>query len=180
MALIKLALIKLALFNLAQSHGNVDEVGQDVARIDAELASKPVRTFLLGSSASDTEKLSKLEPVLAQCTDVFAKFVRLMFEKGRSGVLENLEAAFRARRLQSEGAVEGRVESARALDSGEVSRLESAIGARLGKRVSLEQTVVPELVGGVRVFVGASMIDQSVQGRLEVLRRKMVEAPLPG
>jgi F-type H+-transporting ATPase subunit delta len=168
-----------ALFNLALGQSKVDAVGDDVARLGTELNSDAVKAYLLISSASDAEKLGKLEQVLVDCDELTAKFVRLLFEKGRVGVLEHLEAAFRARRLEHEGAVEGHVESARQLDDAQVTSLAAAMGARLGKQVTLEQRVNADLVGGVRVFVGANMIDQSVQGRLEGLRRKMVDARLP-
>lgn len=169
-----------ALFNLAQSKGQVDEVGGDVAKLEAELASERVKAFLLGSGVADEEKLAKLEPVLGGCSPLVANFVRLLFEKDRVGVLEHLGAAFRARRLESEGVVEGHVESVRPLEDAQVQSLEQSLGAQMGKRVQLTQRTNPDLVGGVRVFVGANMIDQSVQGRLEALRRQMVEAPLPG
>ena len=45
--------------------------------------------------------------------------------------------------------------------------------------MTLTGRVDPDLVGGVRVFVGTSMIDQSLQGRMDGLRRRMMEARLP-
>ena len=67
----------------------------------------------------------------------------------------------------------------RPLDSGDVHALETSLGARLGKTVRLTQQTDEALMGGVRVTVGANMIDASVQGRLEGLRRRMLDAPLP-
>ena len=54
----------------------------------------------------------------------------------------------------------------------------SAMGRRLGKQVLLKNEVDPDLVGGVRVFVDNRMIDNSVQGRLDGLQRKLREARL--
>jgi F-type H+-transporting ATPase subunit delta len=87
--------------------------------------------------------------------------------------------AFRAKRLEREGVVEGVLECPRPLDASELESLATSLGARLGKRVSLSARLNPDLVGGVRVFVGARMLDRSVQGRLEGLRRKMLAARLP-
>jgi F-type H+-transporting ATPase subunit delta len=81
--------------------------------------------------------------------------------------------------LASRGAVEGRVESARPLGSGELAELAVSLGSKLGKEVLLENVVVPTLVGGVRVFVAGKMIDYSVQGRLAGMRRKLMNARLP-
>ena len=168
-----------ALFNLAQKQGKVEEVGQNLSQLEAELSSKNVSAFLLGGAATDEDKVAKLEPLLQGFSELLANFVRLLFEKDRSAVLEHLGAAFRARRLEHEGAVEGYVETARPLEEAQLAELERSLSTRFGKRVMLKQRSVPELVGGVRVFVGANMIDQSVQGRLESLRRQMEEAPLP-
>jgi F-type H+-transporting ATPase subunit delta len=43
----------------------------------------------------------------------------------------------------------------------------------------LTNRVVPELIGGARVVAGTRMFDGSVQGRLEALRRNLLQAPLP-
>ena len=53
------------------------------------------------------------------------------------------------------------------------------LGGELGKTVRLSQRVAPDLLGGVRVFVGSRMIDGSAVGRLEGLRRQLLDAPLP-
>ena len=86
--------------------------------------------------------------------------------------------AFRLRLLEHRGATEGRVESARALEASQIDELAAAIGRQLGKDVVLENEVDPSLVGGVRVFVDNRMIDNSVQGRLNGLQRKLREARL--
>ena len=98
--------------------------------------------------------------------------------KRREQVLSGLGAAWRRRSLSERGAVEGIVQSARELGSGEVAELALALGRTLGKDVQLENQVVPDLVGGVRVFVDNRMLDCSVQGRLASLRQRMLSAPL--
>ena len=53
------------------------------------------------------------------------------------------------------------------------------LGVVLGKKVALKNKIVPELVGGARVVAGNRMIDWSVQGRMDALRRRMLDARLP-
>ena len=55
----------------------------------------------------------------------------------------------------------------------------SGVRREFGKQLLLTNKLVPELVGGARVLAGNRMIDYSVQGRLEALRRKLMDAPLP-
>jgi len=167
-----------ALFTLAQRAGVVDEVGRDMQRLGEEVSGAGVRDFLLGGQVSRADKAAKLEGVLTSFHPFSRDFVRLCFDRRREEVLLSVSEAFRQRNLAERGVVEGVVECARPLDAAELSDLAADLGRRLGKEVSLRAQSNPELVGGVRVIVGASMIDQTVQGRLEGLRHRLQAARL--
>lgn len=168
-----------ALFNLARRQGILEDVKRDVVQLAAEVASPHVRAWIVIGKGTSEERKARLEPLLSTFHPVTASFVRLLFDRGRQEVLVGMPEAFRRRILQAEGTVEGVVEAAHELGDAERESLAAALGRRLGKRVVLESRVNPELIGGVRVVVGSRMIDFSVQGRLEALRRKLLEAPLP-
>ena len=168
-----------ALYNLAKGQGVLDAVRSDVERISTELSTPAVASFFFDARVSlDTRRL-KFAPVLAGMQELTRNFVNLLFDKRREEVLGSLGEAFHRRHLDETGAAEGVVESARPLGSGEIAELAVSMGSRLGRRVSLENRIVPDLVGGVRVIVGSKMIDCSLQGRMDGLRKKMLEAPLP-
>lgn len=166
-----------ALFNLALRAGDLDEVQRDVERLGAETRSDAVRDYLTGGRVSQVEKTERLVGLVSH--RLTQNFVKLALERRRESVLVHVADAFRAKRLEREGVVEGVLECPRPLDASELESLATSLGARLGKRVSLSARLNPDLVGGVRVFVGARMLDRSVQGRLEGLRRKMLAARLP-
>ena len=162
-----------ALFRLALRRGELDAVGRDVDRLaagcpphvfDARIELEK-RRALLGATVDGLSELTR-------------NFVNLLFDKRREDVLKHLAAAWRRRMLDERGAVEGVVESARPLDAAQVDGLAATLGARLQKEVLLRNEVVPELVGGVRVVVAGKLLDASVKGRLEGLRKTLLEAPL--
>lgn len=168
-----------ALFNLARRAGALEAVQRDVERIGSEVANPAVKSFLVGGNFARRERLASLDGLLVSFHPLTRSFVRLAFDRRREEILLHLAEAFRRRMLEESGVLEGVVLAPRTLGSLELGRLEQSLGARLGKRVRLESRVQPELVAGVRVYVGARMIDWSVQGRLEGLRRVLQEAPLP-
>lgn len=130
----------------------------------------------------DLDSIAKTEDLRSALDGVHPltrNFVLLAFQKRRAEVLEGMAEAFRRKAVDMRGAVEGVVEAPRALGSTELGMLKDALASRLGKEVILTSRVNEELVAGVRVFVGSNMIDQSVQGRLEDLRKKLEAAPLP-
>jgi len=168
-----------ALFNLAQSKGVLADVERDIARLGEELRSAAVQSYLFGGDVSATEKRTKLEGVTQSFHEFTRNFVSLLFDKRREEVLRHVADAFRALILREQNTVEGHVETVRPLGAEQLDALATALGKEMSKTVRLEERTNPDLVGGMRIFVGAKMIDYSVQGRLDGLRRRMLEARLP-
>ena len=168
-----------ALFNLAKKGGALDDVGRDLERVGAEMKSAAVRAFLLGGNATQSEKVAKFEGLVSSFHPLTRNFVSLLFDRRREEVLVGVHEAFQRRLEDEQGVAQGVVESPHTLGPAELDQLETALGAQLGKRVRLTTRTNSDLVAGVRVIVGSHMIDYSVQGRLDGLRRKMLEARLP-
>jgi F-type H+-transporting ATPase subunit delta len=168
-----------ALYNLAQRKGALSAVSRDMEGLGRELSAPALARLLENPRADMEKKRAALAPLLGGMHPLTQNCVNLVLDKRREGVLAGLALAFRRRELEEKGAVQGVVESARALETSDVERLSTAIGARLGKQLLLENRVVPELIGGARVVAANRMVDMSVQGRLEGLRRKMMDARMP-
>ncbi len=175
-----------ALFRLAKRQGSLEAVQADIERLGTEFARPAVRALIVGGGRRATgpersadERRAKLEQLAAGLHPLVRSFVSLVLDKRREEVLLQLAEAFRSRMLVERGAVEGVVESARALAPDEVTSLASALGRDLGKEVLLRNRTNPDLIGGVRVVFGARMLDRSVQGRLDALRGRLLAARLP-
>lgn len=61
------------------------------------------------------------------------------------------------------------VESASALTPGTQSELQASLSKKYGRQLTLDFSVNPELLGGIRVKVGSDVWDGSVKARLEGL-----------
>jgi len=168
-----------ALFNLAKRDGVLDAIRRDVESLTRTIEDPTARASLLDARIAIDKRRTMAESLVTGMQDLVRSFVLLLFDKRREQVLTGLGAAFHQRALDERGAAEGVVESARALGASEIAQLAQAFGRRLGKEISLENRVVPDLLGGVRVIVESKMIDHSILGRLEGLRKTMLKAPLP-
>lgn len=168
-----------ALYGAAARAGAVDEVQHDTQRLSQEVARPAVAAFFFGGGVSEGERKAKLGALLESLHPLTRNFVRLLFDRRRQLVLRGIGSAFHRRVLHARGEVEGTLESAHALPEAEVEAVAAKVGALLGKGVRLRPSVNPELIAGVRVFVGARMLDGSVQGRLAGLRQRLLAAPLP-
>jgi ATP synthase F1 delta subunit len=169
-----------ALFGLARRKSVQAAVAADIALLATEIGSPATRRVLFNPRVDRSAKRAQLAGTLARLSPLTQNFVNLLFDKHREEVLRDLQRAWRVLELEERGTVEGVVESARPIDAAELAELGTALGARLGKQLVLHNRIVPELVGGARVTAAHRMIDYSVQGRLEALRRKLMDARLPG
>ena len=68
------------------------------------------------------------------------------------------------------------ITSAVELDKSTVKSLGDKIGEQTGRKVELTSEVEPDILGGIVVRVGNSIIDASVRSRLEKLRRQVAKA----
>lgn len=64
------------------------------------------------------------------------------------------------------------VRVARPLDLQQRERLEAALARQVGREVALQEVVEPDLIGGIRVELGDEVIEGTVAGRMEEVRRQ--------
>ena len=140
--------------------------------------SADLRRFLGSPEIAPEEKEGLLDRIWGGMGERTLSFLRLLLRRDRideiSFIAEEAQAAAEARR----GIVKGQVATAHPISAAETEAIASAVGRRLGKRVMLERSVDPELIGGVRVTVGATLLDGSVRAALKDIRRQLLETKI--
>ncbi|MDZ4774700.1 MAG: ATP synthase F1 subunit delta [Planctomycetota bacterium] len=167
-----------ALWALASESGALAQILSDVKRLGGLVTTPAVRVAIENPRRDRAERHKIVVGAVGNVHTLFANTIGLLFDKHRESVLLGLADAFHKLELEAAGQIDGIVESARPLDAEALSHLSNSLGVHFGKKLNLENRIVPELVGGARVIAGNRMIDYSVQGRLDALRRKLMDVPL--
>jgi ATP synthase F1 delta subunit len=68
------------------------------------------------------------------------------------------------------------VTSAVELDEATVQQIGNTIGEQTGEHIELSSRVDPDILGGIVVRVGNSILDASIRNRLEQLRKQVAKA----
>ena len=68
------------------------------------------------------------------------------------------------------------ITSAVELDKSTVDGIGKAIGEQTGRKVQVTADVDPDVLGGIVLRVGNSILDASIRNRLEQLRRQVAKA----
>ena len=94
-------------------------------------------------------------------------FVHLLIANDRLVLLPEIHAQFVQLRNGHEGVVEAEIRTAFPLDNKQLSGLVADLERRFKRRVQPRVSQDKELIGGVRIAVGDTIIDGSARGKLE-------------
>jgi F-type H+-transporting ATPase subunit delta len=166
-----------SLFEVAQERDTLDAVREQIGQYaDALQESHDLQVFFFSPYFSTEEKKEQLGNLLDGADEAVTNFLELLVEKHR------MPAIFRIRReLDSLWADANQllpvtITSAVELDSSTVEGIGKAIGDQTGRKVELTTNVDPDVLGGIVLRVGNSILDASIRNRLEQLRRQVAKA----
>jgi len=95
--------------------------------------------------------------------------VKVLVEYGRLSILPEISSAFEALKAQDEGTLDAEIIAAAKPSAAEVKDLVKRLEAKFGKKIEASVSVDPELIGGIKIVVGDTVIDASVKGQLQNL-----------
>jgi F-type H+-transporting ATPase subunit delta len=96
-------------------------------------------------------------------------FIRVLIDAERIDLAAEVFELFEQKRAAAEGISDVDVISAYPLDDAQVSAISESISKRLGKKVDINTEEDKDLIGGVIIRAGDSVIDASLRGRLKEL-----------
>jgi F-type H+-transporting ATPase subunit delta len=168
-----------ALFELAREARALEAVEAEMAALAAAIAaSRDLRT-VLKSPVYDAEDQTRAVLAIAQkagFSPLVLNFIGLVARNRRLFALADMAAAFQRRMSAQRGEVVAEAVSAAPLNEDQARRLRAEIERVVGKAVNLTSRVDPELLGGLVVKVGSTMIDSSLKTKLARLKSVMKEA----
>jgi ATP synthase F1 delta subunit len=166
-----------SIFEVAREHDKLDVVREQLAAVaDALTADQQLQVFFFSPYFSTEEKKDGLHRAVTDADPVVVNFLELLIEKHR------MPALFRIRRIldtlwqEENRLLPVSVTSAVALDEATVRQIGDRIAQQTGRRVELTARVEPDILGGIIVRVGNSVLDASIRHRLDKLRRQVARA----
>jgi F-type H+-transporting ATPase subunit delta len=163
-----------SLFEVAKEQGKLDEIREQLGQFaDALAESRELQTFFFSPYFSTQEKEEGLEKAVSDADPILMNLLRLLIENHRMPVLFRLRRAYDDLWREENRLLPVEVTSAIDLDEETVSRIGDRIAEQTDRRVQLSAHVEPDILGGIVVRVGNTVLDASVRNRLEQLRREV-------
>jgi F-type H+-transporting ATPase subunit delta len=165
-----------SLFEVAREHAKLDELREQLGQFaDALDSNRELAVFFFSPYFSTKEKEDALERILDGADELFLNFLALLIEKHRMPVIFRARQQFERMWEQEHKLLPVDITSAIALDEGTTESLGRRIGERAGRKVRLAAHVDPDIIGGIVLRVGNSILDASIRNRLEQLRRHVAQ-----
>ena len=166
-----------SLFEVAEEHDKLDEARDQIGQFaDALGESRDLQTFFFSPYFSTQEKEEGLEKALSGADPVFENFLKLLIENHRMPVLFRVRREFDQMWREVNKLLPVQITSAVELDTAVTEQIGDEIGRQTGRTVELTSTVDPDVLGGLVVRVGNSILDASIRTRLERLRKQVARA----
>src|SRR3954452_17985947 len=163
-----------SLFEVAQEQNKLDTVRDQIgAFADALDETRELQVFFFSPYFSTAEKQDGLDRAVTDADETVVNFLKLLIENHRMPVIFRLRRAYEELWQQENKLLPVQIVSAVELDRATVSSIGDKIAGQKGRRVDLSANVDPEILGGIVVRVGNSILDASVRNRLEQLRKQV-------
>jgi F-type H+-transporting ATPase subunit delta len=165
-----------ALFEVAREHGKLDELREQLAQFAAALdENRDLAVFFFSPYFSTKEKQQALARVLDGAEESFLNFLSLLIENHRMPVIFRIRHEYARLWDEENRTLPVEITSAIELDEETTASLGRTIGEGAERKVTLAARVDPDILGGIVVRVGNSILDASIRNRLEQLRRHVAQ-----
>lgn len=161
-----------ALLALAAAEGDVQAVTDEFFAVGQAVESdEQLRATLTDARLPAERRAQVIEDLLdGRASGTTVSLASMVVANGRGGDLPEIAREMARVAAEGTGAVVAEARSAVALTDEQVSRLETALTAKLGRSVTVRNIVDPTVMGGVVTQIGDEVIDGSVRSRLNQLR----------
>ena len=140
-----------ALLNAAKDRGTLEETGQELEQMVGVLdSSDDLQSVLSNPMFAKDKRKAVLGEVASRLglSTLIQRFLAVVVERNRLRFLPNMAQAFKVLADDALGRTRAEVVSAIPLSSEQLARVTQSLATATGKKVVIEQSVDPSLVGG--------------------------------
>jgi F-type H+-transporting ATPase subunit delta len=100
-------------------------------------------------------------------------FIRVLVEAKRVSLLPQIAALFEGLRNDAEGKAVARIETAFPLSAAQLADITASLEKHFGRKIEATVEVDAALIGGARITVGDTVIDGTVQAKLQAMATQL-------
>lgn len=163
-----------AAFDIAKGDGALNEWSRMLALLGSAAQTSAVQRLLESPDLEDSAKALRLGDLFrTELNDRSKRFLSVLAENKRLSLLPEIAAQFEERRAEEEQVLDVEVVAAYPLTPEQERKLADALGRKYGREINMSSRVDESLIGGAVIRAGDTVIDGSIQGKLEKLKETL-------
>ncbi len=161
-----------ALYDVAQDKQLLETVIADLGKINNIMVqASPVREYCLKAHANRLLEIRFIENAfIPYVSRITGDMLKIAVNNGRLAALPYLFKALKKVLDEKSDIMEVDLESARETEKTAQKIIAEKMQKCIGKKIKLNNIIVPEILGGIRIIWDNRMIDLSATGRLKMMR----------
>jgi F-type H+-transporting ATPase subunit delta len=163
-----------AVFKRAKESKATAKWSDNLAFMSAVTSNSDMAT-LISNPKVKKDKLTEL--LLGVCQDKVdkesANFLKLLIQNNRLSLLSDIAKQFEALKAEDEGYIGVEVLTAFPFDKDDEKKFAATLEKKLNKKIHMNVAIDKSLIGGVLVRAGDRVIDGSIKGQLDSMRKAL-------
>jgi F-type H+-transporting ATPase subunit delta len=166
-----------AIMDVAGSPEKGASIRDGLARFERARNAAPDLAEMYANPAIDFDTKLAVTRTIAKrlgLPDMAIKVLEVLIRNRRINHLDSIVEALAAMIRQATGAVAAEVRAAHRLNEQEVKQLRAVLEKKFGRKVEVEVTTDPTLLGGFVAKVGSEVYDASIAGKINKFRESLM------
>jgi F-type H+-transporting ATPase subunit delta len=166
-----------AFFEFSQEQDKVEDIAKDIRLIDEVCLENREFKMIIGSPIIRTDKKIAIvnEIFKSRVNKITLQYLNLVFKKGREYHLDLICQEYDKLYRAYKHIVTLYVESAEVLEKDIIEIIRQKVKTYLEMEIEIVEQINPKLIGGVRLQFNNYLLDASVQGCMDKLRKELVD-----
>ena len=168
-----------ALLQIGQKQGDVVTLQLELNSIVDLVRTQPdLERLCMHPLIAPSKKAAVFDEILARAnaSETIKRFFSVVAKAARLNLVYELAVAFNGLVDQHQGILSAEVISAQQLSESQTHALSESFSRRTGKKMRFAMRQDPNLLGGLKIQVGSVIYDASLQGRLRMLKERLLSA----
>jgi F-type H+-transporting ATPase subunit delta len=160
----------VAAFKLAKEQKALDKWSEMLGLASAVANDEQMRTYINDPKVVSSDLEAAFLKVMGdKLNENGQNLIKILVEYGRLSILPAITTAFEELKAADEGTLDAQIIAAAKPSAAETKDLVKRLEAKFGKKIEASVSVDPEIIGGIKIIVGDTVIDASVKGQLQNL-----------
>ena len=169
----------LALYELSNEENSLEEVERHSNLFLKLIHESEDFSSLIKDPTNSVQDLNNVLSKIAETYNLnklLTKFLSFLISKRRFFFVQLILKDFVNTCSKKRGEVKAEISSAKELSESEINNIKDELSKNFSSKIKLNYNFDPDLIGGLVIQVGSTMIDTSIKNKLKQIENRMIEA----